>query len=538
MRIAEEYAKRVKVPLIRVTMHRFTIEVPGVDGEGDIYYPEVISCDISAGFDQGSSTCTMVIKTPKDLYGNDVRFEPMDRIKIEQGWNVVPTYRTTFFGFVDQVNFTNPPQLQKLECRDILKLPQDNYLIHSNRLVYFKDPVVDELDDEGNKMGGQDPADRTAKKIISTLLTDSGIPVNRQQLDFVEYPASGAIIIGNNAVAVFVYESSFNATSRICDLIGYRLWADLVGQVQCREVRPIAGETSVVTYKSQEEIFDGSGYTVVTSGNLLSVESSTDDDLRNWVTVYGYDELVATVAGVSPYVPDPPKYRRTEIRSYLLDTQELVTGVAERVYSDLNRLRHTARATIEGDPRIEIGQTITLYDPFATHVFINYIVYDYTSRFSAGNWVMELNLVGGAGIDVPGSPPIGNISPVASFDYVVEREFLPGDAGELNEILVDATPSYDPDGPIEELSYLWVCSGYSDATTIKNSYTISGEVSYLTISLTVTDQGEPPLSNTLIRTISASLGQQIQWKTIFVASGDTVWTTDTGGANWVSKKIY
>lgn len=537
MSIAEEYLKKAKTPLLRVTLTRFTDDTPSVDGEGDNYYPEVISCDISGGFDQGSSNCTLVIKTPNDLYGNDVRFKPMDRVKIEQGWNKTSTYRVRFFGFIDQVDFTNPPQLQKLECRDILKLAQDNYLIHSNRLVYFKDPVVDELDDEGSPMGGQTPGNRTAKKIISTLLTDSGIPESRQQLDFVDYPASGAIIIGGNAVAVFVYESAMDAANRICDLIGYRLWADSVGQVQCREVRPIAGETSIVTYRSQEETYNGS-FTVVTPGNLISIDSKTDDDLRNWVTVYGYEELISTVAGVSEYVPSPPTYRRTEIRSYLLDTQELVTAVAARVYSDLNRLRHTARATIEGDPRLEIGQTITVYDAFATEVSINYILYDYNSRFSAGEWLMDLSLVGGAGSEVPGSSPIGNISPVALFDHEKEIEFLPVDDNVITEVFVDATPSYDPDGSIEDLSYLWVCSGYDNVTTVKNSYTVSGDVTSLSISLTVTDNGTPPLSNTLVRTVSLVVGEQLQWKTIFVASGDVVWTTDTGGASWIDQKIY
>jgi len=538
MGIAEEYAKRVKTPLIRVTLTRFLEDdIPGVDAEGHNYYPEVISCDINYGFDQGSSTCTLVIKTPLDLNGDPVRFEPMDRVKVEQGWNKTSTLRTTFFGFVDQAEFTNPPQLQRLECRDMLKLAQDNYLTQTNRKVYFKDLVDDELDQYGNPMGGQAPADRTAKKIISTLLTESGIPESRQQLDFVDYPASGAIVIGNNAVAVFVYESAMEAINRICDLIGYRIWADPVGQVQCKEVRMIAGETASVYYRSQKETYDSEKFTVVTPGNLISVESRTDDDLRNWVTVIGYGDLISTVAGESEYVPNPPRYRRTEIRSYLLDTQELVTTVAQRVYSDLNRLRHTATATIEGDPRIGIGQTIGIYDPYATAVNVSYVLYDYSSRFAAGEWTMILNLVGGAGAEVPGSPPIENVSPVALFDYRIETEVL-SDGSFVGEVYVNAAASYDPNGPVEDLSYLWVCSGYDNATGIANSYVVSGGIFSLPVTLTVTDKGDPPLSHSLTRVIPIEFGQQMEWKTIYVASGSSVWTTDDGGMTWVERHLY
>jgi hypothetical protein len=540
MGIAEEYAKRVKTPIIRVTITTFMEgQKPGLSTPGYDWYPEVISCDISYGLDQGSTTCSLLIKNPLNVDGTYVRFRPMNRVKVEQGWNVSSTYRTTFFGFVDEVILSNPPNEVRLECRDILKLAQDNYYIQTNRRVYSSVADPSELDEDGNPMGGQAIVDRQVQTILTDFMMDSGISESRLFFDFVEYPASGAIIIGNNATAVFVYESAMDASIRVCDLIGYRLWADKSGNVQCREVRPVASTTPAVSYRSQIDTYVGNETWVTTQqGNLLSVQASKDDDLRNWIEVIGYGGIKSTVVGESDYVPTPPTYRRTEIRSYLLDTPELVTAVASRVYTDLNRLRYTARASIEGDPRLELGQTVQIYDPYATEAPINYFLYDYSSSFKAGNWTMDLNLVGGAGDDLEGSEPVSNVSPVALFTSRVEREFL-SNGVVITDVSVDGSPSYDPDGDEADLSYTWVCSGYANKYGVKQNYTVSGDdVQALVVTLLVQDSGTPPLSNSFAKTIVFPTVSGILWKTIFVATASEVWVTDTGGASWSHRELY
>lgn len=536
MGIAEEYVKRVKTPIIKVTVTKFFDgQLPGVEAIGENYYPEVISCDPAYGFDQGSTTLTLELKTPLDIDGNYVRFAPMSRVKVEQGWNVPSTYRITFFGFVDKVEYANPPKTVRLECRDTLKLAQDNYYIHSTRKVYSAVPAESELDDGGNPMGGQAIADRQVQNIITTFLTESGIPSGYLHLDFVEYPASGAIIIGNNAVAVFVYESAMDACTRITDLIGYRLWADKAGHIQCREVRPIGTTTPSQTYRSQEETYDGAGvWTVDQVGNLLSINAGREDDLRNWVTVYGYDGISTTIAGASDYVPSPPTYRRTEIRSYLLDTPELLVTVASGIYNDLNRLRYTARATVEGDPRLEIGQTIRLYDSHAMTDTIDYFLYDYSSLFRAGVWTMELSLVGGVGAGTEGSPALANISPVAMFISRVERETL-ANSSTMYEVTVDATPSYDPNGPLEDLLYTWTCSGYATASGLIHTYSVPGNTLALSVTLAVQDQGIPQLSDEITLSITAI---EVEQKVVFVASDKYVYTSDDGGATWSQQELW
>jgi hypothetical protein len=530
--IDTEYAKKAKTPIIECTITRFTgDELPSVDGMGTEYSVEVVSCDISAGFDQGSATCTLVIKNPYDPAGDMVLFEPMDRVQIKQGWNNRYTLKTTFLGFVDTSELVQPFEQQRLECRDILKLAQDNHLIHSNRRVYSAVADATELDEEGNPMGGQDPEDRTAQAIISELLTDSGIKPARQILDFIEYPELGAIIIGNNQTAVFEYESALDAVNRICDLIGYRMWADQCGCVRCQNVSQIATSGASVYYYSQSEVYNNDAWTVTTTGTLLDISAKKDDDLINWVTVVGWGDITVTAAGESDYVPSPPTYRRAEIRSYLLDTPELITAVAERVYNDLNRLRYTASITIEGDPRLSLGMVVGVYDQFATQEIINYILYDYSSTFSAGQWTMNLNLTGGVGT---GSPPNPNISPIALFTYSVNMEYLAGSVL-YADVFVDASSSYDPDGKLEDLTYVWTVSGFANGTDVTNTYHITGQSS-LTVTLTVTDAGDPPLSSYLTQTIlcTAGLGNT-SWHTLFVGGpGSTVYYSINGGVSWIT----
>lgn len=536
MGIAEEYAKRYKTPIIRVTLTRFVVtQKPGVDTPGNNYFPEVISCDITHGFTQGVSTCSLTIKTPLDASGEYVVFKPMDRIKVEQGWNYRSTLETTFFGFVDAVERATPPKTQRLECRDILKLASDNYYIKSNRKVYSA--VVDdgELDEEGDPMGGQDVEDRQAQAIIATFLIESGIPESRHQLDFPEYPASGAIIIGNNSTAVFVYESALDGITRICDLLRFRVWSDPAGMIQVREVRPIASETSSVAYRTQEEVYQGGESWSVTAGNIIEIDADVVDEVRNWIEVVGYtDDIKATYVGESPYIPDPPRYRKVEIKSYLLDTQELVEVVASGIIQDLNRLRYTSRVRIEGDPRIKIGSTVEVYDPYVTpDGATNYFLSDISSRFVSGNWTMELGLVGGEG---EGSAAIGNISPIAVFDYRTELEVL-SDGLIWTDVLCDATPSYDPDGSKEDLSYLWTCSGFADQTGLIATYLLS-DTGSIVVTLKVTDSGSPPLDDTLERSILIEPGEMMQEKTIWIASGKNINLSTDGGQTWLQQTLF
>ncbi len=545
MSLVDEYEKRSKVPIIRVQITRFLSgETPSVLGRGTDYFPSVVSCSIGKGFDQGTATCSLVVETPKDVNGNDVKFRPMDRIFVRQGWNKALTFKTTFFGFIDTVDMSNPPKVQRLECRDILKLAEDNQIVDSNKYVYhistsedypYPEDHVDVLAGTavaGDPMGGQSEQARTVESIISTLLVDSGIPPSFLNLEFVQYPASGTLIIGNNAIAVFLYETALEAATRIIDLLGYKLWADNSGIVRCREVRSLASTTVSQSYNSQYESYDeDSGFTVEIEGNLISLETQVDDDLRNWIYVEGYGGLNDTQYAPSEYISTPPTYRRAEIKSYLFDTQAMVNTVSARVLSDLNRLRRTARAAIEGDPRVDIGQTVSLQDSFSTAGTENYFLFDFNSSFESGKWDMDLSLVGGlAGL--------GNIRPVAQFSSTVESYF--DSSGDIfSDIYVDGSDSYDPDGSLEDLTFIWVCSGYSTVSGVSptNNYVVTDSIP-ITVELTVVDSGSPPLSDSVAHEIDPDPGYMVFNKSIWTVADQTVFFSGNGGLYWIEQTLY
>ncbi len=527
----------VRVPITQATIFRFLDGVkPSVDADGIEYSTSnIVDCNLSFGYDQASSTCTLSITSPKDDNGNDVIFKPMDRVVVWQGWDNTENLKITFYGFIDKVTLNNPTKVQILECSDILKLAQNNYYLSVNRggKLYHSKVVRDQLDIDGNPMGGQSLANRQLEKIIADFLVDSGIPATRHV-----FPVTN-ITIGENSPVIFEYESAMDAIQRLYDATGYKVWADPTGYVQLKDIRPIASNNFAFTFQSQVDIYTTSGYwEQERQGNIVSLESSVEDDVRNWIEVQGYDptasggNIYATVAGASDYVPTPPTYRKAEVRSDMLETQGQVSATAAKLYNELNRLKYTARATVEGESELRIGQTIKFIDDFVVSSGMCYFLYDYSTRHDDSGYIAELSCVGGTG---EGSPASGNISPVASFNAQPVRH------EGYYDIVCDASTSYDPNG--DNLSYDWTCAGYDPAVGIRTTYTASG-VSSITINLEVTDDGSPSLSSSTTRIVSllpvgveGGGGSNIKEQALFIAAGTKVYATVNGGNSYTEFEL-
>lgn len=493
MSIATEYMQRVKNPRITTTITTFEDGTkPSVDppwyGTSWDYYPETISCNLGFGYDQGCATCSLTIKTPYDGEGNPIIFKPMDKVVIRQGWTNVNDMMITFFGFIDGVSLTDFPKMQTLKCRDILKLTNNYYFVYSNRVCYY---YTDYEDTDGTIFPGKSESDRYAEKIIQDLLLDSGVPLTRQDLEPAIYYVNGTpvrLVIGNHKVFMIEYRSAMDAINAICELVGYRIWATSDGIVKLRWTSPYASENASLSYSYEPS---------TTKGHLLNVTSKKSDTaLRNRIEVRGYtpddgNQITATKYADSIYVPTPPQWRRAEVASDFIDTQGLATWTASSVFNDLNRLAYTASADIEGDPRLQIGQTVEIIDDFAVDDGMKYFLYDYSSSMSVAAYRHSLGLVGGIG---SGSEANVTVPPIACFGY----EF---DEGSLT-ILCNANISYDPDGSIS--GYLWVAIGYANGSGITQDYVISDPsgVTSLVVTLTVTDWDN--LTDSSVQTITWS----------------------------------
>lgn len=432
MSLADEYKRKIKKPLIKVKIRK-TFGNPSIDPITYLeYIPEITNCEIGKGFDQDVSDVVVTIIPPYDVNGDYVIFSPMDNVIIEQGWNKQSTMKTAFYGFIDSVNLTNFPKQEVLNCSDVLKLAQNNFYTDDNKKSYTSSGWV------------------YAEELISEFLVDSGIPVEWQDLDYVT--VSGCQVSGErfkvgygsdeDSPVEFVNVNAINAIKDVCDTAGYRIWAANDGIVRLRYVRPMASSEAALTYRRSNESFSGGVLIedeelLVDGGYLLSYShSATDEKLRNWIDVVGHADasgiqITSSVAGLSDYIPSGVTYRRAEYDSYLVDTQEMADWTAVYIYNDLNRLVYEASIVIEGDPRCEIGQTVSIidgdftywYDDIAAsgHEDRKYFLYDVQNRHSANEWKTVLGLTGGTG---PGAPAFQNMSPVAAFDVSVEVEYF------------------------------------------------------------------------------------------------------------------
>jgi hypothetical protein len=548
--ITSEMANQVKIPLIKATITKFADGVkPGVKTGGTKYIVDVLNFSCTFGYDQGSATATLTIRSPFDDDGvSYTYFEPFNRIEVQIGYNNYESCGTVFLGFIDTIDLNTKDKTQTMTCRDIVKLALDNYLTTVNRKLYCSSTIYD----EDTYMGGQPPEERTIQAIMTDLLVDSGIPEDWFYHDFAEYPDTGCVVFGNINSLKFKFISAFDACRQLADELGEHLWADPWGRIRCKLITPVAANTPAISYSVQREVYDPikDDYIITNDGQIVDIDAKVSDEyLRNYIRVYGYNSMYHDFVGASDFIPEPPTYYRAEVSDPNLDTYELIDAVGTRMLNELNRIRYTADVTIEGDPRLEIGMTIGIADDFSfgtetdplfriyhpTDIRArNYFLYGYTHNFTPGNFRTTMNLVGGIGV---GSEAVSNVSPTAIFTYSRELEHILG--SNIVDIKVDASKSYDSDGPVEDLTYQWVCSGFEDVTGVSHTYVTEGS-GYLVVTLTVTDKGLPiPLSSSITQAIplSPTNEEQINYKSIYLANAGHVISSTNGGIDWIDTGV-
>lgn len=241
----------------------------------------------------------------------------------------------------------------------------------------------------------------------------------------------------------------------------------------------------------------------------------------------------------SYYIPDPPRFRRSEINSSLIDSQDMANYVADTVLWDLARLNKTAVVTIKGNQELRIGQTIEVIDDYLTEHTVSgvvyygmkYFLYDFSSTHDSTGYTMNLTLVGGDG------PPTPYMRPVAAFTYIIDIEYLQGTAYAF--VYTDASNSYDPDSPLDDLSFTWESAGFPNGSGITNCFPIPDYVAsgIIVVKLTVEDNSPIPLTNSTTRIIDLNSNSEKIASVICVASENEVYTTINGGLVWRSTTL-
>jgi hypothetical protein len=535
---------RVRRPITTAEIYRFLNgQVPSVLNDGTRYTPSVVSCNINAGFDQVCATADITIISPLDDQGNEVTFKPMDRVVINQGWNDSSALKISFYGFITEVHKVMPGNTQKIVCNDIMLLPQDKFILSDDKYVYATTQLAGYYMPDGiTPIDCHIPeTERYMQNVVSELLVDCGIPKSFQNLpDCSITTASGVVplVVASQSPVILVNTSTMDAINMMCDYTGYKIWADPAGMVTMENLPLVAADNPSIILQTQIEKREDSQVTVLRVGNIINIESVVEsDDLRNWVSVYNVNDptIKSTVFNDSPYVPNPPRYRKTEISSALYDS---VTSeyMAVMLYNSLNRLRYTAKVTCEGRNDLRLGATVRVIDEYSTNgEGVDYILYNYSTTHDTTGWRADLDLVGGTG---EGSPPAGLQYPHASFvaDIIQNTD---KNGTQFYSVNVDASNSYDPDGKIA--SYRWSSAGYSTASGSQYemySYKVPITTTNITIVLDVTDNDGLVDSMTQSFQLTPNSGSNIVQSTIYIANGTNMVLTPDGGTTWDTLALY
>lgn len=415
-------------------------------------------------------------------------------IEIYQGYNGLLT--RTFKGYVVDVVRGRTPMSQKLVCKDEMFLPAQNYYVDEKTL----DPTTPS-------------STRQCETVVGEFLTESGVA--EQDL------ATSNFTLADAEPATFVYKSAVDCINEICALIGWRCWADNNGIVHFRYIEPVPSSSAVWQYTAPY-----SGLTLA-AGQGVCLQVGHDRglaDLRNYVKVQGWNSsgsFVSIASAVSAYIPNPPGYWKCAVVSELIDTQPMADAIAARILADLNRLREKLTIKIEGNPLLNVGQTVSVTEPWTGNDATNYFIWGIDSSQGSGSYEMELTLVGGTPTTQSSSA-----SPLATFEYTLEQEFYNGEV--VYVLLLDASSSSTMSGSAIA-SYSW-----SDGATTKSGmyakyiYTARADK---TITLTVTDgQGN---IGTISREIDmTSKSAPIKSRVLTLGCEDGVYTSLDGGCSW------
>lgn len=460
---------------------------------GSVELVDVESVQIENDFDRSSATATITCAAKRNV-------QPNDEIIVEQGYSGY--MRRTFTGYVDDVDREAFPNKFVIAARDILKRAIDNY-------------IVDEIEYDSVQ----------AEDAVKDLLERSGI--YNYSLDTTSFT------IGDVNPAKFSLISAMDAIKAIADLIGWRIWATKGGLVRFMKVYPRPSTEYRWLYTKDPTFGSESGMVRVT-------RSFTDVNLRNWIEVWGWtnpttgDTIKATAYADSPFVPSPPRYRKAVVSSEIIDTQGMADWIAARVLSDLNCLLERGEVEIQGNPRLNVGDTIRITEDWTDQSSgVNYFIYGLSSRMDAGgNYTMSLQIRGGKN-----APPYTDgIDPVACF--VVEQV---GWGDPYYVVYVDASCSYDPDGDIASYDIDWGdASGH--ATTVRANHHYAGAVgTEYTITLVVTDNdGLTGTASKVITIGQTDGGSTVYDRVLYVAvengsgHGEALGSPDSGNTWYTS----
>lgn len=397
------------------------------------------------------------------------------------------------------------------------------------------------------------PLDTDYRKVVVTLSSTTSaaaVAALLDELGIIDYKIDiTAWTIGSVVAQTLKFSTYGEAIMHIVEVGGGKWWEAPTGTIMVMEWDEIPSADAARAYFSMqltgltEAYPSGSG---ISSGrprlrNARRIEQV--EDVKNRVYVRGAAvttvdsdgventaDIEVSASALSAWVlhaDGSPSYNDLLFSNELIDTEVKAVSEAARLVTLRNRLGVLGSAMIDGDPRLQLAETVQVEDPDYSGMSGNWFVESYTLVLTPAAFVSELELRGG---DEIGSTV--NIAPIPLFTYRVEREVIGDRVWAV--VTFDATTSHDPDGSIA--TYSWTDNQAPPlATGSATVFSIRVDPSILSdpwdVSLTVTDNdGE---SVTLTRTIDVGQGNEDVYIPVVYTAFDIAFScTPDGGATW------
>jgi hypothetical protein len=136
--------------------------------------------------------------------------------------------------------------------------------------------------------------------------------------------------------------------SQLADMLAWHLYADTTGKVHFLNRRPyvMGGDSAIKT---------------ITDTTIISVQKTTsDEDLRNRVVIYGSGDVYAEAKSASPYLPSG-FYKTAVLSSPIIDRQSTANQAASYNLDKWNRLTTALNLSVEGDPDLVAREVIHVH---------------------------------------------------------------------------------------------------------------------------------------------------------------------------------
>lgn len=491
---------------------------------------DVLSIDVSYSINNALNTATI-----RSL--NRPPAEPEGKVIVTQGYDGKEVL--VFTGLIDSIQQDEYATTYTVICRDMLKKAMDTFLVQEVKFGIDVETGHFFYSTYTNNDGGTftvheyeslsalnaahpettdnySPEGVKAEAVVQWLLVMCGLAEGTEiQVDPTEF------WLGDLSPATFHLQSVYDSIQQICELIGWYVFCDVGGVVRFKKRPRKASGYSVWKYKSTGEPY-----------NIHSASyTKSNIDLRNYVEVQGASGIKVVKRSSSPYIGNTP-YRGVLIGNDLIDTSGIAEFIANRVLSDLNRLKETVALEVDGNPYLFPGQSIDIRSGSANGTFM---IEDIQGNVSADAGY-RMNIAAAAYPGDSTDEDDGDIQAVITVTQVVSI----GDPKIL--VQFDGSSSYSNRGPITAYDWQFGSSTYNkygpepQAWMVFDSEEITG--TSMNVTLNVYDAGGNFATTTSGITLEGLLGATpLMYRQLYAALTTRGVGSQNGGDSWNKVEI-